>query len=121
METTNLSLFDQNIRIIDESVGLNQNEFLQSEPNSKPESNPYKNLEQALSTIFPDNQEETKVVKARRILGDTAKDYSDEKIAHLVTDFEYLVECWLDVFEKNVFDGKTLQELTVSSNHGDNK
>jgi hypothetical protein len=60
METSNLSLFDQNIRIIDESVSLNQNKFLQPESNLKPQPNPYANLEQALSSIFPDNQEETK-------------------------------------------------------------
>ena len=113
MENGILQLFDQNIRITEDLESLDKNKFLQEEEQTKPQrSNPFSNLEQALNTIFPDNQEETKIIKAKRILGEVAKDYSDERLGNLVTDFEYLVDTWLDVFEKQIFGGKTLRELT---------
>ena len=29
----------------------------------------------------------------------------------MMTDFQYLIDCWLNEFEKEMFDGKTLLEL----------
>jgi hypothetical protein len=74
-------------------------------------SNPQKTLENALDTIFPQQIEENKVLSVRRILGETGKSFSDEQIECLVTDFQFLIDTWLDEFESHVFEGKTLKEL----------
>lgn len=109
METINLQLFEQNTHVPENSVRVK--EVL---PEKQPQT-PLKSLEQTLSSIFPDNQEENKVNKARKILGETVISYSDEQLAGVVTDFEYLIDCWLDLFEKQTFEGKTLRELLGTS------
>lgn len=48
--------------------------------------------------------------KARRIMGDDVKDLSDEDLEVFLTEFQYLIDCWLDEYEKQQFDGKTLKE-----------
>ncbi len=74
-------------------------------------SNPQKTLENALNAIFPQQIEENKALSTRRILSETAKSFSDEQIECLVTDFQFLINTWLDEFESHVFEGKTLKEL----------
>jgi len=68
-------------------------------------------LEITLQSIFPTKQEETKLIKARRILGDIATDISDTELESNIAEFQYLVDSWLDEFEKNIFDNKTLIEV----------
>ncbi len=48
--------------------------------------------------------------KAREILGKTAEKMSDEELQEQMVLIEYLVESWLDDFEKTIFEGKTLKE-----------
>ena len=67
-------------------------------------------FETTLSNIFPDKQEETRIQKARRIMGDDVKNLSDEDLEVFLTEFQYLIDCWLDEYEKQQFDGKTLRE-----------
>lgn len=68
-------------------------------------------LESTLNTIFPGKQQETKLTRAKKILGDLSSSYSDERLENLVTDFQFLADSWLDLFEKGIFEGKTLKEL----------
>jgi hypothetical protein len=75
-------------------------------------SNPLLNLEKTLNSIFPTQQEETKVTKARNILGNTLGACSDEQLETHIAQFEFLVNSCLDLFERELFDGKTLKELT---------
>lgn len=84
-------------------------------------TNPLNQLEQTLAAIFPTNQEENKINKIRGILGQSARDFTDEQLGYLVTDFEYLVDTWLDLFEKKLFQGKTLRELLGESVNGNTK
>ena len=65
----------------------------------------------SLNTILPQASEQTTTQKTRQILGEVANELSDEQLETYTVQFEYLVGCWLDVFEKNLFDGKTLKEL----------
>jgi hypothetical protein len=58
-----------------------------------------KTFETALQHIFPAKQEETRIQKARLIMGDV-----------YLTNFQYLIDSWLDEYEKQVFDNKTLKE-----------
>ena len=68
-------------------------------------------FESALNNIFPTKQEETRVQRARLIMGDDVKDLSDEDLEVFLTEFQYLIDCWLDEYEKQVFNNKTLREI----------
>ena len=68
-------------------------------------------LEITLQSIFPTKQEETKLIKARRVLGDIVTDISDTELESDLAEFQYLVDSWLDEFEKQIFDNKTLIEV----------
>lgn len=61
--------------------------------------------------IFPESPEENKVQKARAVLGDIVKEIPDEELAIYLTQFQYLLDSWLDIFEKQIFNSLTLQEL----------
>ena len=60
--------------------------------------------------MFPSQTEENKIQRARSILGEKANQVTDEEIETALTQFEFLANCWLDEFEREIFDGKTLQE-----------
>ncbi len=75
--------------------------------------NQRKAFESSLNTIFPTSQEETKVQKARAVLGDTVKTVSDEELAIFLTQFEYLLDEWLDIYEQETFNGLTLQQVLL--------
>jgi len=70
-----------------------------------------KTFETALQHIFPAKQEETRIQKARLIMGDDVKDLSDEDLDVYLTNFQYLIDSWLDEYEKQIFDNKTLKEI----------
>ncbi len=44
-------------------------------------------------------------------MGESASSLTDEKVYDLVVEMQYLVDTWLEEYEKDVFDGKTLKEL----------
>lgn len=64
-----------------------------------------------LDSIFPTRQEETKIAKARRILEDVGSELSDEELEIYLIKFEFLLDTWIDNFEKQIFEGKTLNQL----------
>ena len=70
----------------------------------------FKTLENSFY-IFPESPEENKVQKARAILGDISKDIPDDELAIYITKFQYLLDSWLDIYEKQIFNGITLQRL----------
>ena len=82
---------------------------------------PQASLETTLNRIFPLDTEETKYASAKGKLGETAKIFTDEQVKIMVTDFQYLIEIWLDEFEKEVFSGKTLKELLGGKEYADCK
>lgn len=75
------------------------------------DNNHVNDLEQSLNALFPQTSQQTKTQKTRQILGNEATDLTDEQLETYIVQFEYLVGGWLDVFEKNLFQGKTLKEL----------
>lgn len=70
-----------------------------------------KSIETVLSDIFPTRKEENNLQKARRMLGDIAASLSDQELESYLTQFEFLLDSWLDDFERQIFDNKTLIEL----------
>ncbi len=59
--------------------------------------------------------EDTDIEEAREILGDTAKQLTDEQLKDICVEIQFLVESWLDEYERSVFNGKTLRELLGES------
>lgn len=77
----------------------------------KPYNQHIKDLENTLSNIFPTTREENNLQRARRMLGDIATSLSDSELETFLTEFEYLIDSWMDEFEKKIFDNKTLIQL----------
>lgn len=57
-----------------------------------------------------DRQQKT-VQETRGILGESASTISDEQVFDLVNEIQYLVDSWLEEYEKKIFDGKTLDQM----------
>ncbi len=71
-------------------------------------------IEQQLKGVFSDHSLQTKADKARQILGGGAIDISDDQLEPFTAQIDYLVNCWLDTYERHIFKGKTLREITKS-------
>jgi len=59
--------------------------------------------------------EDVDIEEAREILGDTAKQLTDEQLKDICVEIQYLVETWLDDYERSIFGDKTLRELLGES------
>lgn len=59
--------------------------------------------------------EEQDLEEARNILGDLAKDLSNDQLREIRAEIEYLIEAWVDDYERSIFKGKTLRELLGES------
>ena len=67
---------------------------------------------QSISELFPEqNYDDKEIKKARQLLGDTAKDMTSDEIKTFITEVKYLCDSILDKFEREIFNGMTLQEL----------
>ena len=55
--------------------------------------------------------EQKDIDEARDILGDIAKDISDDDLRNIVVEIQFLVESWIDEYERKTFNGKTINEL----------
>jgi len=69
-----------------------------------------KSIEAALGRIFPSQKEETRLQKVRRIMGGEISILTDEEIISYITEFQFLVDAWLDEYELKAFR-KTLNQL----------
>jgi len=73
--------------------------------------NPQQSIETAINNIFPLASEDNKTSRMRKALGNTAQSLSNEQIETITTEFQCLIESWMDEFEKKVFSGLTLKEV----------
>jgi len=85
---------------------------MESRPSSSFLHSP-KSLEQTLQTLFPEPQEENKLQKARRILGNTVSEISDEQLEVFLTEIQYLLNGFFDHYEKQLFNGMTLRQVVL--------
>ncbi len=105
MQATELPLFQT--QQSKASVNNSSNEFTsQTLP-----TNPFSVLDSSFNRIFTKNPEEKMVLKMRRMLGETANKLTDEKVECLATEFQFLINAWLDEYERDVFEGMTLKEV----------
>ena len=85
---------------------------LKQETKSEAETyNPLQPMSDALARVFTTSQEETRIQKTRRIMGDLVSCLSDGELEVYITEFQYLIDEWLDNFEKEAFDGLTLKQM----------
>lgn len=71
-----------------------------------------KTIKDSLDTLFPEQRyEEKNLQKAKDILGVVANEFTADQLKSIITEIQYLVDSWLDDYERNVFDGLTLKEL----------
>lgn len=73
--------------------------------------NPQGAYDQINQFFSKENQQQKTVQEARDILGESAASLTDEEVYDLANEMQYLVDTWLEEFEKNIFDGKTLKDL----------
>ncbi len=65
-----------------------------------------------LNQLFVEQDQQKNVtLEAREILGESAKDLSDSQVYDLVNEVQYLVDSWLEEYERKLFEGKTLEEV----------
>lgn len=65
-----------------------------------------------LNQLFPEQKREDKIVKqTRAILGSLISKFSTDELQEIIILFQYLSESWLNMYERDLFNGKTLQEL----------
>jgi hypothetical protein len=74
-------------------------------------NSPSASTDTALRQIFTPASEETRVQKARRAMGGSVASLPDEDIEVYLTEFQYLIDKWLDDYERTVFDGQTLRQI----------
>ncbi len=72
---------------------------------------PLAEIEKSLNSIFSSDYEEDRLIKTRSLLGADGKDLTEDQLEISIAQLEYLTNCWLDLFEKQLFSGKTLKEL----------
>ena len=64
------------------------------------------------NTMDNDSTNNTVFLKeARKILGKTAKNMSDIQLQDEMVKIDFLVESWLDEYERTILKGKTLNEF----------
>jgi len=118
MKNRNLTIeeFKKNIFIPGVSNTLESTES-QSLPQSFSSGENYPTFEKQgtydkLNELFEDqNSQQKRVQEAREILGDSAKDLTDDQVFELVSNVQFLADIWEDEFEKEIFGGKTINEL----------
>lgn len=71
---------------------------------------PQSSLESTLKSLYLDSPEQIKIQKARKIMGDIVKGLSDTELMVFLTEFQQLVDEWMNEYEKIHFSGLTLQQ-----------
>lgn len=101
---------------IDSRLGMDQNNYrdynspaLVTREYEQPQS---VTTEQSLNNLFPEQKYSDKRIKqAKEALGLLAFEYSESELENLILEVESLTESWLDEYERQTFNGLTLQEL----------
>lgn len=87
-----------------------ESELLPSLP-SDFQNNSQGTYEQINELFNAQDEREKAILEAKEILGDSAKELTDDQIYEMVCEMQFLADSWLEEYEREVFDGKTLIEL----------
>jgi hypothetical protein len=72
---------------------------------------PTKPIDDALAALFPTSEQDGRLQKARRIMGAEVDGVSDQELENYLSQLEFLLDSWLDEYERQVFDGRTLSKV----------
>ncbi|MEP7167419.1 MAG: hypothetical protein ABI758_05570 [Candidatus Woesebacteria bacterium] len=62
--------------------------------------------------LFPEQEIQGKdVQRTKEILGTLAKEFSEDEVQDIVSQIQCLTESWMDEFEREIFDERTLNQL----------
>jgi len=78
---------------------------------------PYQELDGALKEIFPEQSEQTQLSRLKKLLGTSVESMSESELKVVLADFQVLIDAWLDMYERRVFGGNTLQDLLKGNNN----
>lgn len=70
---------------------------------------PYKQYDETLEQIFTSDKDSSKIQTLKRLLN--IPELSDSELKSILADFIFLTDTWLDMFERSIFQGNTLQDL----------
>lgn len=74
-------------------------------------SNPLEPIDAVLQRILNPNREQTALQRARQIMGASLADTTDEDLEIYLTEFQHLIDYWVDTYEREIFSGLTLRQL----------
>jgi len=72
---------------------------------------PLASIDVALQHILNPTAEQTGLQKARQTMGTALTDTSDEDLEIYMTEFQHLIDYWLDAYEREAFGGMTLRQV----------
>jgi CDP-glycerol glycerophosphotransferase (TagB/SpsB family) len=99
------------LQITDENILKPTKEVIASYLHS-PESGVTPTLIESLDVLFPEQKREEKKLRTlKEVLGSVSDGMSEEQIHQLACKIQFLVESWLDDYERKIFKGSTLNEL----------
>lgn len=119
MQFTNLELFSDedlkpSMRIQEQTIN---SEKLPSKIDKPSHIEQTETPQQLFNGLFLEPSEQTRASKARKILGEKANNITDKELETFTAKLDYLTNSWLDLYEKQLFEGKTLGELTKSKKY----
>ena len=103
-EALSLSLFSTIETVPKSDLGIST----LSLPNN---NNPQTPIENAINSIFIKPGDEIRIIQVKNELGEISNVLSFEQIEVTASQFQFLIDGWLDEFEKEVFKGMTLKEV----------
>ncbi len=105
-------------KITQEQILSSTVEILEKTTVNPPESK-LDSVDKSLKSMFPEQEyEEKSLQEARKILGTIADEYSTEGLKNALTEIQFLASTWLDDFERETFNGLTLNELLHEKGSG---
>lgn len=118
MQTTNT--IKSQIETVGVPLPLDQINAPAISPNSRA---PFYNLPKEIdplnafvNKLLPEeSSEEKEIRKASEILGSRAANLTASDIKDAISEIQYLVDTWLDDYEKQIFNGQTLMEFLQTS------
>ncbi|NMC36238.1 hypothetical protein GYA49_04285 [Candidatus Beckwithbacteria bacterium] len=77
---------------------------------------PFIDDEQAIEALLPiPLEQDREIIEAKKTMGRVAALFSKQELKSIVTEIKYLSLTWLDEFEMQIFEGKTLLQLLKES------
>ena len=95
-------------------MNMNEERVQQSIQNPTASSNNHitsESLTALLNSLFPEQEQDKELRQIKAILGNLANEFTTDEVHTLLCEIRYLVENWVDSFEKEILNGKTLKEV----------